>query len=76
MHLPEFTMVEWYRTEAGYLEVADDLENMIRRLSRKVFERTRISTACGTVDIADQWQHLSVSEAFMAYVGIDLVDSA
>jgi lysyl-tRNA synthetase class 2 len=74
MHLPEFTMVEWYRTGAGYLEVADDLENMIRRLSRKVFEGTRISTACGAVDIAAQWQHLSVSKAFMDYAGIDPVD--
>ncbi len=74
MHLPEFTMVEWYRTEAGYIEVAEDLENMTRRLSRKVFESTRMTTARGTVDITAQWQHLSVSEAFMTYAGIDPVD--
>ena len=31
-HNPEFTMIEWYRREAGYLDIADDLEALLARL--------------------------------------------
>ena len=32
-HNPEFTMLEWYRRKAGYLDIKSDLEELIDRLS-------------------------------------------
>ena len=31
-HNPEFTMIEWYRRKAGYLDIKSDLEELIDRL--------------------------------------------
>jgi len=31
-HNPEFTMIEWYRRKAGYLDILDDLEKLLVRL--------------------------------------------
>ena len=31
-HNPEFTMIEWYRRDAGYLDIADDLESLLSAL--------------------------------------------
>lgn len=75
MHSPEFTMIEWYRTEAGYLEVAKDVERMVRRLWSNVFGGAGIPSAGGKrVDVATEWQHLTVSEAFVRYTGVDPLD--
>ena len=74
-HAPEFTMIEWYRTEAGYEEVAEDVERMVRRLWSNVFGQEVISNAGGgPVDVAAEWQHLTVSEAFARYTGVDPLD--
>lgn len=32
-HNPEFTMIEWYRRDAAYLDILADCENLYRRLS-------------------------------------------
>lgn len=71
MHLPEFTMVEWYRTEAGYDEVAEDVEKLIRSLNEQVFKCTELAPGGRCVNLAAPWLHLSVSEAFSTYAGID-----
>ena len=31
-HNPEFTMLEWYRRKAGYLDIRNDLESLVSRL--------------------------------------------
>ena len=31
-HSPEFTMIEWYRRNAGYLDIAADLESLLSAL--------------------------------------------
>ena len=71
LHLPEFTMVEWYRTEAGYDEVAEDAELLTRRVGERVFGRMAPSFRGRPVNLAGNWEHLTVSEAFTAYAGVD-----
>ena len=31
LHLPEFTMLEWYRTETSYMGLMDDCEELVRK---------------------------------------------
>ena len=58
-HNPEFTMIEWYRRNATYLDIADDLERLLASL-------TPISaTAIG------RRRRLSVREAYVQYAGWD-----
>lgn len=55
-HNPEFTMLEWYRRDASYLDIADDLERLLAELS---------GGAIGGV------KRLKVREAYLKYAGWD-----
>lgn len=55
-HSPEFTMLEWYRRGASYLDIADDLERLLAELS---------GGAIGGV------KRLKVREAYLKYAGWD-----
>lgn len=67
-HNPEFTMIEWYRKGATYLDIAADLEAMLETLGLwKVPSATggcpQESGACP--------RRLSVREAYLRYAGWD-----
>ncbi len=70
-HQPEFTILEWYRTRAGYAEVMADTENMVRHIARKLGRDDTITYRGKTVDISVPWPRISVSDAFKQHAGWD-----
>lgn len=60
-HNPEFTMLEWYRTNSDYLGMMDDTETMIRFIAAEI-----------GIELADEWKRLSVKEAFVEMADVDL----
>ncbi len=71
-HRCEFTMVEWYRTEADYKDIMDDTEGLLRACATaantKVFKYKEHS--CNPFK---SFERLSVVEAFARYADIDLI---
>ena len=67
-HNPEFTMIEWYRKGASYLDIAEDLKSLVLGLmsltGREDFRRK-------TEDAKDRFVTLSVRDAYLQYAGWD-----
>jgi elongation factor P--(R)-beta-lysine ligase len=71
-HHPEFTMLEWYRADAGYRDLMADCEALLR------------ATAGGapftwqgrSADPTAPWHYLSVAAAFAQFCRIDLLATA
>ena len=67
-HNPEFTMIEWYRKGATYLDIAEDLKSLVSRLmslmGREDFGRK-------TEDARDCFVTLSVRDAYRECAGWD-----
>ena len=67
-HNPEFTMIEWYRKDATYLDIAEDLKSLVSRLmslmGREDFRRK-------TEDARDCFVTLSVRDAYRECAGWD-----
>lgn len=72
MHNPEFTMIEWYRTEASYTDVMEDTERMVEAVARKTTGSPLVTYQGNTIDLSAPWQRMSVSEAFTRFCDIDL----
>ena len=60
-HNPEFTMLEWYRRGATYLDIADDLDDLLDDLAGESVKK--ISSAAN--------RRLDVRSAYVKYAGWD-----
>jgi len=72
-HNPEFTMLEWYRAHAGYLDILTDCEGLLTHLAATVTGDTRLNYGGETIDLAAPWPRLTVREAFRRHAGWDPV---
>jgi len=70
-HLPEFTMLEWYRAREDYRALADDCEGLLLSVSQDLFGRARIEYQGEPIDLDPPWQRTTVQEAFLAHAGWD-----
>jgi lysyl-tRNA synthetase class 2 len=74
-HLPEFTMLEWYRPGTDYLGLMDECEEMILYVSEKAGLGEAITYQESSVDLGRPWQKLSVKEAFDRYASLTVEDA-
>ncbi len=75
LHLPEFTMLEWYRTNNNYYRLMDDCEDLLRYLVEQ-FSGDRVLFYQGhKIEIDCGWERISVKEAFQRYGKISVEDA-
>ena len=67
IHLPEFTMLEWYRAEADYLYLMDECRDMIKYVAHKLNMGEIIEYQGRTIDLSGEWKKLTVKEAFKSF---------
>ncbi len=71
-HLPEFTMLEWYRAGIDYKGLMEDCETLISEVVRRLRSDYRITYRDEEIDFSPPWQRMSVKEAFERYGGVNL----
>ena len=65
LHNPEFTMIEWYRTNADYTAIMDDVEKLVQYVAGQISpEQAR--------RVEGPWERLTVAEAFQKYTNVNL----
>ncbi|MCP4675574.1 MAG: EF-P lysine aminoacylase GenX [Deltaproteobacteria bacterium] len=68
-HLPEFTMIEWYRTEATINELMDDCERLIGNAATATCGFPVIKGQTGNIDLTPPWERIEVADAFERHAG-------
>jgi len=71
LHHPEFTLVEWYRTNAPYEVLMDDCAQILALAARTAGTR-QLSFRERALDPFAEPERLTVAEAFRRHAGIDL----
>ena len=69
LHSPEFTMLEWYRVGANYLDVMKDFENLFL----KIVGRNKMTYQGKAYDLSLPWPRISVAEAFQKFAHKDVL---
>ena len=67
-HLPEFTLLEWYRGGIDY----NALMNECMELLFVLLPEGKLDRGGRTIDLTMPWQKLTVTEAFTQYASMDL----
>ena len=68
-HNPEFTMLEWYRAGAGYLEAVEETELLVAHVASAVCGTTTVQRSGRALDLAPPWDRLTVADAFQRFAG-------
>jgi lysyl-tRNA synthetase class 2 len=66
-HLPEFTMLEWYRAQTDYRMLMDDCEAMIAHVAAELGLGGALSWQGRRIDLTPPWERITVREAFARY---------
>ena len=74
-HLPEFTLLEWYRAGADYMDIMKECEEMIRAVAADTGRGDRIEYMGREIDLKGPWQRMTVHEAFQRYSPMPLEDA-
>jgi elongation factor P--(R)-beta-lysine ligase len=72
LHNPEFTLLEWYRDGAGYADLMDETEALIRAAARRVLGTERVPFREKTLDLSPPWPRIPVRRLFREKTGSDL----
>jgi len=74
-HLPEFTILEWYRTNADYLTLMRDCEELIASIASE-FGVSGFASRQGKLVIVDRpWERITVGDAFVRYAGMTVSEA-
>ncbi len=65
-HNPEFSLLEWYRADADYLQMVSDTEQLVLTIARGLETGLVIDYKNRMIDINPPWPRITVREAFLA----------
>jgi lysyl-tRNA synthetase class 2 len=72
LHNPEFTMLEWYCTDAGYYVIIQQVEDLVTYLAKAIGFR-KITYGKLDFDISAPWSRITVRDAYIKSAGWDPV---
>ena len=67
LHLPEFSLLEWYRAGGDYHSLMEECEGLIRFATRAIGLSEKIVFRSHEIDLSRPWERISVNEAFRRY---------
>ncbi len=69
LHLPEFTMLEWYCADADYFDLMDECQGMIKHVVNELGMEEKIKYQGKVINLKGEWERLTVKEAFSRFSG-------
>ena len=67
LHLPEFTLLEWYRAGADYFSLMEECEGLFRFVAEAMGLGQKIIFCNREIDLSKPWERIPVKEAFRCY---------
>lgn len=75
LHLPEFTMLEWYRTDIDYRELMDECEELVKNVVLECGGKPIFNELKKRFPVDVPFERLTVSEAFNKFAHLSPEDA-
>jgi lysyl-tRNA synthetase, class II len=75
-HNPEFTMLEWFLSCAGYDGVMTFAEEMISTVVEQVLGTTVVERGGHTIDFKAPWKRITLRDAIREETGVDILSAS
>ena len=69
LHLPEFTMLEWYCADTDYFELMDECQGMIKHVVHELGMKEILKYQGKVINLEGEWERLTVKDAFSRFTG-------
>jgi lysyl-tRNA synthetase class 2 len=74
-HIPEFTLLEWYRSGCDYLGLMEECKELIQTIASAIGLAEKMIYRDQEIDLAKPWEKISVKEAFRCYAKISMAEA-
>ncbi len=74
-HIPEFTLLEWYRVGINYFDLMEECEELIQTLSKHLGLGDHIVYQDHKIFLESPWEKITVEEAFFRHARISVKEA-
>ena len=74
-HLPEFTMLEWYRRDADYRDLMEECEDLMLHLAAALDQDGAICYQGQVIHLQKPWERITVHAAFEKYASLSVEEA-
>jgi lysyl-tRNA synthetase class 2 len=75
LHISEFTLLEWYRSDCDYKALIEECEALIQYLARAMGVEQNIIFRSKEIALSSPWERITVKEAFRRYTKISMTEA-
>jgi lysyl-tRNA synthetase class 2 len=75
LHLPEFTLLEWYRAGVDYQSLMEECEELVGFVAHAVDTWPVVHFRGLEIDLFPPWERISVQEAFQQHAHISMTEA-
>jgi lysyl-tRNA synthetase class 2 len=75
LHMPEFTMLEWYRSGCDYRDLMKECEALLSTIALAMNRGGTVNFREQAVSLAPPWERITVREAFRRYTDISMEEA-
>ena len=72
LHIPEFILLEWYKSGADYFWMMEECEELIIHVAHNLGHAEQINYRGREIDIQTPWERISVKDAFRRYSSVSM----
>lgn len=72
IHLPEFTILEWYHRDCCYLDLMSDCETLFNHVTIGHSQRSFLTYQGSKISLQAPWERITVRDAFARFAPISL----
>jgi len=75
LHVPEFTLLEWYRSGCDYRGLMEECEELILAISYSIGQGKGLLFRGYAIDLSRPWERVTVEEAFRRHATISMKEA-